>query len=130
VAAVREWTGGRGVDVILDMVGGAYLARNLESLAEDGRLAVIAFSGGATGELRFPLLLQRRLTVTGSTLRARPVQEKARLAREVRERVWPLVEAGLVKPVVHATFPLAAAAEAHRLMESSAHIGKIVLTLD
>jgi NADPH2:quinone reductase len=127
VEVVREVTSGRGVDVILDMVGGDYFARNLAALAVDGRLVQIAFLRGAQVGLDLATLMHRRLTLTGSTLRARPVEEKGRIAREVRANVWPLVERGLVRPVIHATFPLAAAAEAHRLMESDAHIGKILL---
>jgi len=130
VAAVRQLTGERGVDVILDMVGGDYFARNLEALALEGRLVEIATLSGAKAELNIQTIMQRRLTVTGSTLRARPVADKGAIARALRVRVWPLVESGAVKPVVHATFPLRQAAEAHRLMESSAHIGKIVLTID
>jgi len=130
VAAVRQLTGERGVDVILDMVGGDYFARNLEALALEGRLVEIATLSGAKAELNIQTIMQRRLTVTGSTLRARPVADKGAIARALRVRVWPLVESGAVKPVVHATFPLRQAAEAHRLMESSAHIGKIVLTMD
>jgi len=130
VAAVRQLTGDRGVDVILDMVGGDYFARNLEALALEGRLVEIATLSGAKAELNIQTIMQRRLTVTGSTLRARPVADKGAIARALRVRVWPLVESGAVKPVVHATFPLRQAAEAHRLMESSAHIGKIVLTID
>jgi putative PIG3 family NAD(P)H quinone oxidoreductase len=127
--AVRAHTGGRGVDVVLDIVGGSYVARNLAVLATDGRLVEIGFMEGtpsATIDLR--LLLGRRLTITGSTLRARSVAEKGRLAQAVRREVWPLIESGKVRPRLAATFPLAKASEAHRLMESSAHIGKIVLT--
>jgi len=130
VAAVRQLTGERGVDVILDMVGGDYFARNLEALALEGRLVEIATLSGAKAELNIQTIMQRRLTVTGSTLRARPVADKGAIARALRVRVWPLVESGAVKPIVYATFPLRQAAEAHRLMESSAHIGKIVLTMD
>jgi putative PIG3 family NAD(P)H quinone oxidoreductase len=127
VAVVEEATAGRGVDVILDMVGGDYTPRNVTCLAEEGRLVQIAFLRGAHTELDLTRILQRRLTLTGSTLRARPIQEKGRLARAVRENVWPLIEAGTLRPVVHATLPLSAAADAHRLMESDTHIGKIVL---
>jgi putative PIG3 family NAD(P)H quinone oxidoreductase len=126
-AVVKEMTAGRGVDVILDMVGGDYLPRNLASLALEGRLVQIAFLKSPRSEIDLTPILQRRLTLTGSTLRARSVEEKGRLARAVRENVWPQIEAGSVRPVIHATFPLAAAADAHRLMESSAHVGKIVL---
>ena len=127
VAAIREATGGRGVDVVLDMVGGDYLARNLDVLATDGRLVQIAVLGGAKGTLNLIAMMQRRLTLTGSTLRARPVAEKAAIAVELRAHAWPLLEAGTVRPVIHATFPLRAAADAHRVLESGAHIGKLVL---
>ena len=129
VAAVQQATDGRGVDVVLDMVGGDYLPRNLAALALEGRLVQIAHLRGARVELDVATLMQRRLTVTGSTLRTRSVEEKGRLADAVRASVWPLIEAGSVRPVVHATFPLAQASEAHRLMESDAHIGKIVLVV-
>jgi len=127
VAAVREATGGRGVDVVLDMVGGDYTPRNVECLALEGRLAQIAFLRGPQVQLDLRPFLQKRLTLTGSSLRPRSVQEKGALARALREHVWPLIEDGRVRPVIHATFPLEQAADAHRLMESSAHIGKIVL---
>ena len=129
VAIVREVTGGRGVDVVLDMVGGDYFARNLDALAVEGRLVEIATLQGVKAELNIQTIMQRRLTITGSTLRARPIADKAAIARAVHTHVWPLLESGAVKPIVHATFPLRDAAAAHRLMESSAHIGKIVLTL-
>ncbi len=127
VAVVQEVTDARGVDVILDMVGGDYLTRNLECLAQDGRLVQIAFLKGRRVELDLQRVMQRRLTVTGSTLRPRSVAEKGAIARALRQEVWPLLEAGQVRPVIHATFPLAQAAEAHRLMESGGHIGKIIL---
>jgi NADPH2:quinone reductase len=126
-AVVQQLTAGRGVDVILDMVGGDYLPRNIASLAPDGRLVQIALLRGSRAEIDLTPVLHRRLTLTGSTLRPRSVEEKGRLARAVRAAVWPLVEKGEVRPVVHATFPLEAAADAHRLMESGVHIGKIVL---
>ncbi len=129
VAAVKEATGGRGVDVILDMVGGDYIPRNLECLALEGRLVLIALPRGAKAELNFATLMFRRLTITGSSLRARTVEQKGALARAVRERVWPLLESGQVRPVVHARFPLAEAAAAHRLMEAGTHVGKILLTV-
>jgi len=128
-AVVRERTAGRGVDVILDMVGGDYLPRNIASLAADGRLVQIAFLRGSRAEIDLAPVLHRRLTLTGSTLRARSIEEKGRLARAAYENVWPLIEKGEVRPVVHATFALAAAAEAHRALEAGAHIGKIVLTV-
>jgi putative PIG3 family NAD(P)H quinone oxidoreductase len=127
VAAVRDATGGRGVDVVLDMVGGAYLQRNIDVLAMDGRLVQIGMMGGTKATIDTLPVLQRRLVITGSTLRARPVVEKSAIARSVREHVWPLIAAGRMRSVVHATYPLAAAAEAHRMMESSAHQGKLVL---
>ena len=129
VAVIKEATGKKGVDVILDMVGGDYLPRNLEVLAADGRHVSIAFLKGPKATLNLMPLMLKRQTLTGSTLRPRPVAEKARIAQALREKVWPLLESGAVKVVLHRTFPLAEAAEAHRLMESSAHIGKIVLTV-
>lgn len=129
VAVAKEATGGRGVNVILDMVGGDYIPRELDALADDGRLVFIAFLGGAKAAVNFGQVLLRRLTISGSTLRPRPVAFKAAIARQLRERVWPLVESGAIKPVVHATFPLAEAGRAHALMESGTHIGKIVLTV-
>ena len=127
VAILREATGGRGVDVILDMVGGAYVPRDLEAAALEGRIIVISLLGGASAEINLATIMQKRLTLTGSTLRARTVEQKAEVARAVRRNVWPLIAAGRVRPVIHAEFELADACEAHRLMESSAHIGKIVL---
>jgi putative PIG3 family NAD(P)H quinone oxidoreductase len=129
VAAVKELTGGRGVDVVLDMVGGDYFARNLRSLAFDGRLVVIATLQGTKAELDIQFMMQRRLTITGSTLRIRSVAEKAAIAEGLRAQVWPLLESGAVKPIVHAQFPLRDAAAAHRMMESGAHIGKLVLVV-
>ncbi|MEI7606360.1 MAG: NAD(P)H-quinone oxidoreductase [Rhodospirillaceae bacterium] len=129
VAVIKEATGKKGVDVILDMVGGDYLPRNLEVLAADGRHVSIAFLKGPKATLNLMPLMLKRQTLTGSTLRPRPVTEKGRIAQALREKVWPLLESGAVKVVLHRTFPLAEAAEAHRLMESSAHIGKIVLTV-
>jgi putative PIG3 family NAD(P)H quinone oxidoreductase len=127
VQAVKDETGGKGADVILDMVGGDYVARNIAALAADGRLVSIAFLKGAKVEVNLMPVMLKRLTLTGSTLRARSVAFKAAIAQRLREKVWPLIETGRIKPVIHATFPLARAADAHRLMESSAHIGKIVL---
>jgi NADPH2:quinone reductase len=129
VAVVREATGGRGVDVILDMVAGDYLPRELECLADDGRLAIIALLGGARATLDCAAVLRRRLTITGATLRPRPVAFKAAIAARLRSVIWPLIEAGRIRPMLHSVFPLAEAAAAHRLMESSAHIGKIVLAV-
>jgi len=128
-AVVKELTGGRGVDLVLDIVGGDYFARNISALAIDGRLVQIGLMGGkSAATVDLGDLLRRRLTVTGSTLRARTVEEKGAIADALRREVWPLLEAGRVKPVIAQTFPLEDAAEAHRLMESSEHIGKIVLT--
>ena len=127
VAVVRECTGRRGVDVILDMVGGDYIPREVETLADDGRLVLIAFLGGAKAQVNFSEVMRRRLIITGSTLRPRPVEFKGAIAQALRTRVWPLLEAGTALPVVHARFPLAEAAAAHAMMESSTHIGKIVL---
>ncbi len=123
----RDATSGRGVDVVLDMVGAEYFPRNLEVLAIEGRLVEIATQRGAKVELNLQTVMQRRLTITGSTLRARSIEEKGRVAAGVREHVWPLIESGKVRPHVFRTFPLREAAAAHRLMESSAHIGKIIL---
>ncbi len=128
VQAIGEATGGKGVDLILDMVGGDYVKQNLKILAVEGRLVQIAFLKGSTVELNLAPLMVKRQTLTGSTLRPRSVAEKAVIADALRAKVWPLLAAGKVKPLIHATFPLADAAGAHRLMESSAHIGKIVLT--
>ncbi len=127
--AVKSITDGRGVDLVLDIVGGDYFARNIDALAVDGRLVEIATLSGVTAEVNIQTVMQRRLTITGSTLRARPVEEKGRIASAVRANVWPLLESGAVKPIVFRTFPLREAAAAHRLMESSTHIGKIVLTI-
>ncbi len=129
VEVVHQDTAGKGVDVILDMVGGNYFDRNLQVAAVEGRLVIIAMLGGSRAELKLNTLLTKRLTVTGSTLRSRTVEEKAAIADAVRSNVWPLLESGRVHPVIHATFPLAEAAAAHALMESSNHIGKIVLTV-
>jgi putative PIG3 family NAD(P)H quinone oxidoreductase len=129
VTVVKEATGGKGVDVILDMVGGDYIARDVAALAPDGRLVFIAFLGGPKAEINFMPVMLKRLTITGSTLRARSVAFKGAIAQALKAKVWPLIEAGKVGPVLYKSFPLAAAADAHRLMESSAHIGKIVLKI-
>lgn len=129
VKVIKEETGGRGVDVILDMVAGSYAGRELECLADDGRLVFIAVLGGSRGELDFGQILRRRLTVTGSTLRPRSIDFKAAIAARLREKVWPLLEAGKIRPVIYKVFPLEQAVEAHRLMESSTHTGKIVLSV-
>ncbi|RAM62483.1 NAD(P)H-quinone oxidoreductase [Herbaspirillum rubrisubalbicans] len=128
-AVVKELTDGRGVDVILDMVGGDYLPREIKALADDGRLVFIAQLGGSKGQLDMGQVMRRRLTITGSTLRPRPVAFKAAIAAKLRQHVWPLIEAGKIKPVIHQRFPLEQAAQAHAMMESSAHIGKIMLEL-
>ena len=129
VARIKDLTGDAGVDVILDMVGGDYLPRNLECLAVEGRLVQIALQHGPKVEMNLLPVMLKRLTVTGSTLRPRTVAQKGEIAASLREQVWPLLADGTVRPLVHATFPLADAAESHRLMESSSHIGKIVLTV-
>jgi NADPH2:quinone reductase len=121
-------TGGKGVDVILDMVGGDYVPKELNCLADEGRLVFIAFLRGMKTELDIMLVMRKRLTITGSTLRPRPVAFKGAIAKSLREKIWPLIERGKIKPEIFKTFPLEQAAEAHRLMESSQHIGKIVLT--
>lgn len=130
VAVVREATDGRGADVILDMVGGDYTSRNLDTLAIEGRLVQIAFLKSPRVDLDLGVLMRRRLTLTGSTLRPRTVEEKGVIARALQQYVWPLLDQGSVRPVIHATFPLADAAGAHRLMESGDHIGKIVLVTE
>ena len=127
VTEVRTATDGRGVDLILDMVGGPYLRRNLDSLAPEGRIVLIGLMGGAQAEIDLASLMSRRALLTGSTLRSRSVAQKGAIAAAVREHVWPHVAAGRLQPVVHATFRLDEAAEAHRVMESSAHIGKLLL---
>lgn len=130
VARVLELTQGRGVDVILDMVAGDYVARNIQALAEDGRCVIIAVQGGVKAQVDAGLVLRRRLTLTGSTLRPRSVAFKAAVARSLRDRVWPLYASGVVKPVVHGVFAPIQAAQAHALMESSAHVGKLVFSWD
>lgn len=128
-ALAKSLTSDRGVDVILDMVGGDYLPREIGCLADDGRLAIIAVLGGAKGTLDMGQVLRRRLTITGSTLRPRSVAFKAAIAAKLRERVWPMIEAGKIKPVIYEVFPLGKAAAAHALMESSNHVGKIMLQI-
>jgi NADPH2:quinone reductase len=129
VDIVKKRTHERGVDLILDMVGGDYVARNLEALAPEGRLVQIAFVRGSSVQVDLRSVMQKRLTLTGSTLRPRTTQQKAAIARAVQAHVWPLIEAGNVRPVIHATLPLSEAAAAHRMMEANLHIGKIVLTV-
>ncbi len=129
VEVTKAATAGTGVDVILDMVGGDYVAREITCLADDGRLVMIALLGGSRATVDLGQILRRRLTLTGSTLRPRPVAFKAAIANQLRQRVWPLLEAGKIKPVIYRTFPLEQAAQAHALMESSAHVGKIMLSI-
>jgi putative PIG3 family NAD(P)H quinone oxidoreductase len=127
VAATREFTGGAGADVVLDIVGARYLGRNVDVLAAGGRLVVIGLQGGRRGELDLGALMAARGSVAATTLRARPLAAKAKIVSGVREQVWPLVEAGLIRPVIDRTLPMADAAEAHRLVESSGHLGKVLL---
>lgn len=129
VDVVHRDTGGHGADIILDMVGGSYLDRNLQSTAIEGRLVIISMLGGARAELKLNQILVKRLTITGSTLRSRSIAEKSAVAAAVAGNVWPLLDQGRVRPIIHAEFPLAEAAAAHVLMESSNHVGKIILTL-
>lgn len=129
LAEIQALAGKKGIDVILDMVGGSYIEKNLRLLAIEGRLCLIAFLQGSKAEIDFMMLMLKRQTITGSTLRARPDTQKSAIAKSLQEEAWPLIEAGKVKPVVHKVFPLAQAAEAHRLMESSRHIGKIMLAV-
>ncbi len=127
VAEVQRLTSGKGVNVVLDMVAGDYLGRELHCVADDGRIAVIAVQGGTTSSIDAGLLLRKRVTISGSTLRPRSIAYKTRLARELREQVWPHIEAGRIKPAIYRVFPAEQAAQAHALMESSTHVGKIVL---
>jgi NADPH2:quinone reductase len=128
-AELLSVTGGKGVNVILDMVGGDYVPRELKCLADDGRLVFIAYLRGPKSELNIDAVMRKRLTISGSTLRPRPVEFKGYIARNLCEKIWPLIESGRIKPEIYKTFKLEQAAEAHRLMESSQHIGKLVLTL-
>lgn len=129
VAIVKDATGGKGVDVVLDMVGGDYFARNMDALAMNGRLVSIAVLNGVKATINILTIMQRRLTLTGSTLRTRPIAEKGAIASALEQHVWPLLESGKVSPVIHATFPLHDAPAAHHVMESGAHIGKLVLVV-
>jgi NADPH2:quinone reductase len=129
-AVAKEYSEGRGIDVILDMVAGDYVPRELQCLADDGRLVIIALLGGAKATVDLNAVLRRRLVITGSTLRPRPVGFKGAIAARLRSVVWPLIGSGRIRPVLYRTFPLAEAAAAHELMESSLHVGKIVLTVD
>jgi NADPH2:quinone reductase len=124
----KHLTDGKGVNVILDMVAGSYVAREVECLAEDGRLVIIAVQGGVKAEFNAGMVLRKRLTITGSTLRPRPIAFKTAIAQSLRAKVWPLLESGAIRPVIFKTFPADAAAQAHALMESNQHIGKIILT--
>ena len=126
----RKATDGKGVNLILDMVGGEYIPRNIKALSDDGRLIMIAFLGGPVAELNFAQIMARRLSVTGSTLRPQSDQAKARIAEELRQQVWPLLDAGTVAPVMDSTFSLADAPKAHERLESAGHIGKVVMTID
>ncbi|MFJ6937665.1 NAD(P)H-quinone oxidoreductase [Streptomyces sp. NPDC101132] len=128
VEELKAATGGAGADVILDIIGAKYLARNVDALAVNGRMVVIGLQGGVKAELNLGALLAKRAAVAGTTLRARPLEEKAAIVAAVREHVWPLVEAGRVRPVVHATFPLAEASAAHAALESGTSVGKLLLT--
>jgi NADPH2:quinone reductase len=130
VSVVKELTAGKGVDVILDMVGGDYVPRELSCLTDDGRLALIAFLGGTKATIDMTDILRRRLTISGSTLRARSVEVKGAIAQALKQNVWPLIEAGKIKPVIYRTFALEEASAAHALMESSAHVGKIILEIE
>ncbi len=130
VQVVKTLTEGRGVDLVLDMVGGSYIQRNIEALALEGRLVQIAFLQGSNANVDFRSMMAKRLIITGSTLRPRSVEQKAEIAQSLKEKAWPLLETGEVKSIIFRTFPLAQASAAHRLMESSEHIGKIILTME
>jgi NADPH2:quinone reductase len=130
VEIVKAETGGKGADVILDMVAGDYVPRNLQCLAMDGRLVIIALLGGPKAEINFGLIMRNRHTITGSTLRPQTVEAKARIARGLRENVWPMLASGRIAPIIHGTFPLAEAAQAHAALEAGEHVGKFVLTVD
>jgi NADPH2:quinone reductase len=124
----KKLTDGKGVDVVLDMVAGGYVDREVKCVAEDGRIVIIAVQGGTKSEFNSGLVLRRRITITGSTLRPRPVAFKEAIAASLKKNIWPLIEAGKIRPVIYKTFPAADAAQAHALMESNQHVGKIVLT--
>jgi NADPH2:quinone reductase len=129
VEEIKKATDGKGVDVVLDMVAGEYINRNLNCLSDDCRIVIIALLGGTMSTFYFNHILRRRLTVTGSTLRPRPISFKAAIAQALKQRVWPLLEAKKIKPIVHTTFPLAQACDAHAMMEAGEQIGKIILTV-
>jgi len=128
VEEVKKATGGKGVDVVLDMVAGDYINRDIACLADDGRIVIIAVLGGTKATIDCGQVLRRRLTITGSTLRPRPVEFKAAIARQLRQHVWPLLDARKISPIIHATFPLEKACDAHAMMDAGEHIGKIILT--
>lgn len=130
VESVKDFTGGRGVDVVLDMVGGSYVPRNISALAPEGRHVSIAFLDGITAQINIAAIMQKRLTLTGSTLRPRPDSEKAALAAGIKEHIWPFIETRELKPVIYKNLPLSRAAEAHRIMEEGDHIGKILLSAE
>jgi len=130
VTVLKEETNGKGVDMILDMVGGEYIARNIKCLARKGRLINIAYLQGSKAEVNFMTVMMKQLTITGSTLRQQPIAIKAQIAQELKETIWPLVEEGKIKPVLHQSFDMVEAPKAHELMESSEHIGKIVLNVE
>jgi putative PIG3 family NAD(P)H quinone oxidoreductase len=130
VSVIKESTDGKGVDMILDMVGGDYIAKNIKCLARKGRLINIAYLQGSTAEVNFMTVMMKQLTITGSTLRQQPLAVKERIANELQENIWPLIEKGQLAPVLHSSFSLAEAAQAHELMETSKHIGKIVLNVE
>jgi NADPH:quinone reductase-like Zn-dependent oxidoreductase len=127
VALTRDFTGGRGADVVLDIIGAKYLSRNIDVLAPNGRIATIGMQGGRRGELDFGALMAKRGSISATTLRARPVEEKAKIVRGVRDQVWPLVDAGAIRPIIDTSMPLADAIDAHRRMEAGDHLGKILL---
>jgi NADPH2:quinone reductase len=129
VTAINELTGGRGVDTVLDMIGGTYTQRNIDILAEDGRLCLINFMGGVESKINLSKVLNKRLTITGSTLRHREPEFKANIARKLEQHVWPWLKSGVVTPIIHQVFPLEQASEAHKSIESETHVGKIVLTV-
>lgn len=129
VQEIKTLTGGKGVDVVLDMVAGDYIGRDLSCLADDGRVVIIAQLGGSKATINTADLMRRRLTVTGSTLRPRPVAFKGAIAQALRQRVWPLLEQGAIKPIIHATLPLEQAAKGHAMMEAGEQVGKIILTV-
>ena len=129
VEEVAQWTGNKGVNLILDIVGGSYLAKNIKCLAQEGRMVIIATQGGIKGELNILAIMQKRLTVTGSTLRPRSVEQKAEIARQLHKHAWPALEKGTVKPIIDSVFPMDQVRQAHRRLESDGHIGKVILQI-